>query len=152
MWPTFFDMENLDLSQDNGFTLGALADSLYEMLPKMYALLGGLEPVYEKLYRDAMETVTKYVVFLPIVFDQVDILFSRSAYVAENSMRTPPEIIFRIDPLFSLFANALVSDSLQTFELLSCSTLEACEWDEKEWQEKGGHALKKGFQNVRDPR
>lgn len=85
MWPTFFDMENLNLAQDNEFTLGALADSLYELLPKMYALVGGLEPVYEKMYREAMETVAKHLLFRPMTPDQKDILFSGNVYVREDA-------------------------------------------------------------------
>lgn len=93
MWPTFFDMANLRLTQDNDFTLGAQADSLYEMLPKMYALLGGLEPVYEKLYRDAMETVMRYLLFRPMVPDQADILFSGNVRVAhDSSIKLQPEV------------------------------------------------------------
>ncbi|KAI2625071.1 glycoside hydrolase family 47 protein [Hypoxylon sp. NC1633] len=85
MWPTFFDMENMDLVHDDSFTLGALADSLYELLPKMYALLGGLEPVYGKLYRDAMDTVKKHLLFRPMLPHQDDILFSGNVHVGGDS-------------------------------------------------------------------
>jgi len=84
MWPTFFDLENMVL-HGNEFTLGALADSLYEMLPKMYAMLGGLEPVYEKLYRDAMDTVKNHLLFRPSVPDQADILFTGRAFVKDDA-------------------------------------------------------------------
>lgn len=40
----------------------------------------------------------------------------------------------------------------EIFGLLPCPTLEACEWNEKEWEAKGNKALKKGFQNARDAR
>lgn len=40
----------------------------------------------------------------------------------------------------------------EIFGLLPCPTLEACEWNENEWEAKGDKALKKGFQNARDPR
>ncbi|KAI0542328.1 family 47 glycosyl hydrolase [Xylaria digitata] len=49
MWPTFLDLQNFVIEHEEGFTLGALADSMYEMFPKTYQLLGGREPVYEKL-------------------------------------------------------------------------------------------------------
>jgi mannosyl-oligosaccharide alpha-1,2-mannosidase len=92
MWPTFFDLENLVLDQQREFTLGALADSLYELLPKMYALLGGLEPVYEKLYRDAMETVKNHLIFRPAVPGQADILFTGNAFVKpDGSVELQPE-------------------------------------------------------------
>lgn len=180
MWPTFFDMENLGLTQDSGFTLGALADSLYELLPKMYALLGGLEPVYEKLYCDAMEAVKKHLLFRPMVPDQADILFSGNAYVAGDSsvslQHEGQHLACFVGGMFGLggklFENAehvnigekttrgcvWAYDSMPTgimpeiFGLLPCPTLEACEWNENEWEAKGDKALKKGFQNARDPR
>lgn len=49
LWPTFFDMVNQDITSETEFTLGALADSLYEYLPKMFAITGGTVPMYEKM-------------------------------------------------------------------------------------------------------
>ncbi|KAI1418565.1 glycoside hydrolase family 47 protein [Hypoxylon sp. FL1857] len=180
MWPTFFNMENLDLVTGDDFTLGALADSLYEMLPKMYALLGGLEPVYEKLYRDAMEAVTKHLLFRPMVPDQDDILFAGNAHVAEDStVDLNPEgqhLSCFVGGMFGLGGKLFnIAEHIETgeritrgcvwaydamptgimpeiFGLLPCPTLEACKWNEEEWETKGDHALKKGFQNARDPR
>ncbi|KAI1812389.1 glycoside hydrolase family 47 protein [Poronia punctata] len=93
MWPAFMDLENKIFNRESDFTLGAFADSLYELLPKMYALLGGLEPVYEKLYRDAMDTVKEHLLFRPSVPDQPDILFTGRATVRdETSIDLQPEV------------------------------------------------------------
>ncbi|KAM7218608.1 Glycoside hydrolase [Rhypophila decipiens] len=54
---------------DNLFTLGGQADSLYEYLPKMHALLGGREPRYAALYGTAMDTALKNLAFRPMVPD-----------------------------------------------------------------------------------
>jgi mannosyl-oligosaccharide alpha-1,2-mannosidase len=35
MWPVTLDARRLDFTQDRSFTLGAMADSLYEYLPKV---------------------------------------------------------------------------------------------------------------------
>ncbi|KXJ89151.1 family 47 glycosyl hydrolase [Microdochium bolleyi] len=101
MWPTFFDMQVVDtesirtgqtsLAWENGFTLGALADSLYEYLPKMHALLGGLDPVYEKLYRGAMDAVTANVLFRPMLPGGDDILFAGTVFVEDNGPRLDTE-------------------------------------------------------------
>ncbi|KAI0164417.1 glycoside hydrolase family 47 protein [Hypoxylon sp. FL1284] len=180
LWPTFFDMANLQLTKDNDFTFGALADSLYEMLPKMYALLGGREPVYEKLYRDAMEAAMKHLLFRPMVPDKADILFSGNAYVSQDSsVRLHPEGqhlacfaggMFGLGgKLFDIPEHVAVGEKLargciwaydamptgimpEIFGLLTCPTLDACEWNEKEWKEKSNQSLKKGFQHVRDAR
>ncbi|KAI0473623.1 glycoside hydrolase family 47 protein [Xylariaceae sp. FL0804] len=90
VWPTFLDMKNLDPSIDNTYTIGALADSLYEYLPKTFAILGGLEPLYEKLYRTAMDTVVKHMLFRPMTPDQADVLFPGSVYVSDSPSSPGP--------------------------------------------------------------
>ncbi|KAK5467956.1 hypothetical protein LTS15_000929 [Exophiala xenobiotica] len=79
-WPTFIDARNAKI-EENSFTLGALADALYEYLPKMYYLLGGQEPIYEEMYMDAMEAIKQHLLFRPMLTDNGDILFSGSAAV-----------------------------------------------------------------------
>ncbi len=68
MWPKLINF-NQELVIDGGFTMGALADSLYEYLPKMAALLGGRQSSYEKMYRAAMETAKEHLLFRPMVSD-----------------------------------------------------------------------------------
>jgi mannosyl-oligosaccharide alpha-1,2-mannosidase len=62
MWPTFINAREQTFLEDS-FTFGALADSLYESLPKMYILLGGLEPAYEKAYKNAIAAAIEYLLF-----------------------------------------------------------------------------------------
>ena len=77
MWPTFVDVQNGFLTTDSSFTLGGMADSLYEYLPKMYALLGGLDDSYRAMYVKAMDTVKAFLLFRPMIPDEdADILFS----------------------------------------------------------------------------
>lgn len=77
MWPTFLDVQNGFLTPDNSFTLGSMADSLYEYLPKMYALLGGLDDSYRDMYVRAMDTAKAFLLFRPMVpGEDADILFS----------------------------------------------------------------------------
>ena len=68
MWPKLINFQQERVT-DSGFTMGALADSLYEYLPKMSALLGGRLPGYEKMYRAAMETAKEHLLFRPMVSD-----------------------------------------------------------------------------------
>lgn len=53
MWPRQINFQQQTVVGDSQFTLGALADSLYEYLPKMYILTGGLAETYEIMYRKA---------------------------------------------------------------------------------------------------
>ena len=68
MWPRTLDLRNEDPQAGKGiFTLGAQADSLYEYLPKMHALMGGQDPVYEKMYRAAADTALSTLLYRPML-------------------------------------------------------------------------------------
>ena len=74
MWPIVVNPAKADLTQDTGFSLGSMADSTYEYFPKAFALLGGTDPVYQKLYERAMETAIKYTIYRPMTPDEGDML------------------------------------------------------------------------------
>ncbi|PGH09508.1 mannosyl-oligosaccharide alpha-1,2-mannosidase [Blastomyces parvus] len=77
MWPLVLDARTQNFQgQVHAFTLGAMADSLYEYLPKMHALLGGVDDKYERMYRGAMAVVAKHILYRPMVPDNADILIS----------------------------------------------------------------------------
>ena len=76
MWPVIINAKQLEFDRHNGFTLNAMSDSMYEYLPKMHALLGGLMPMYEDMYKKSMEVVMKYTLFRPMLPDEKDVLVS----------------------------------------------------------------------------
>ncbi len=59
MWPMFVSMAARDVVSGSAFTIGGCADSLYEYLPKMHALLGGLEPKYQEMSRAFMRAADR---------------------------------------------------------------------------------------------
>jgi mannosyl-oligosaccharide alpha-1,2-mannosidase len=63
LWPTTVDAANEEFNSSHFFSMGALADSTYEYFPKMHALLGGVEPVYEQLYKDSAAMIDKHMLF-----------------------------------------------------------------------------------------
>ncbi|KAH7062869.1 glycosyl hydrolase family 47-domain-containing protein, partial [Paraphoma chrysanthemicola] len=65
LWPTNINAAKGEFNQSRFFSIGALADSTYEYFPKIHALLGGLDPVYEKLYKDAALVIDKHMLFRP---------------------------------------------------------------------------------------
>lgn len=79
MWPTFLDMTRDLQSVGTSFTIGAEADSLYEYLPKMYLLLGGLDASYETMWMRAASAIDKALIFRPMTPTNEDILFTGSA-------------------------------------------------------------------------
>ncbi|KAM7190934.1 Glycoside hydrolase [Rhypophila sp. PSN 637] len=100
MWPKRLNLRDKTLP-DNLFTLGGQADSLYEYLPKMHALLGGSEPRYAALYGTAMGTALKHLAFRPMVPD------------AGNTSRS---ILFTGDVSLENGTNALIP----SYQHLSC--------------------------------
>lgn len=76
MWPVVLDPRAEDFRTHVDYTLGAMADSLYEYLPKTYAMVGGLLPEYREMYETSMETAIRHNLFRPMVPDEKDILVS----------------------------------------------------------------------------
>ena len=85
MWPISVNPRGAEFNEDTGFGLGAMADSAYEYLPKMTALLGGADNgtgaghAYDKMYARAAEAALRHTVFRPMTPDNADILFAGSA-------------------------------------------------------------------------
>ncbi|KAI1855625.1 hypothetical protein JX266_000490 [Neoarthrinium moseri] len=181
LWPTFLDMEFGDLTLENDFTLGALADSTYEYLAKMHVIVGGLEPMYETMYRQAMATVIDNLLFRPMLPEQDDILFTGDLSVdAATGEKTLPgdsqHLACFAGGLFGLGGKifgiqehvdiggkiakgcAWAYDAMPTgvmpelFSLFPCTSLDGCAWDEDKWELKGNATLARGFQNVDDAR
>ena len=81
LWPISVNARAMDFTKDNTFSLGAMADSAFEYLPKMVALSGGLLPHYQTMYEDAMETAVKHNFWRPMVPDEADILIASSVHM-----------------------------------------------------------------------
>ncbi|EAW17220.1 glycoside hydrolase family 47 protein [Aspergillus fischeri NRRL 181] len=85
MWPVVVNAREEDFTQDTTYTLGAMADSVYEYLPKMHALVGGVLPMYESMYRNAMDTAIRHNLFRPMTPDEADILVAGAARIVSEA-------------------------------------------------------------------
>ncbi|GFG07393.1 endoplasmic reticulum mannosyl-oligosaccharide 1,2-alpha-mannosidase [Aspergillus lentulus] len=85
MWPVVVNAREEDFTQDTTYTLGAMADSVYEYLPKMHALVGGVLPMYESMYRDAMDTAIRHSLFRPMTPEGADILVAGAARIVSEA-------------------------------------------------------------------
>ncbi|KAI3343751.1 glycoside hydrolase family 47 protein [Ustulina deusta] len=83
LWPTFVSMSEQNVISGNQFTLAGGADSLYEYLPKMHALLGGLEPKYGEMSTRFLEAA-KALFFRPMIPRNEPILIPSSGRVAND--------------------------------------------------------------------
>lgn len=80
LWPIVVNAQTLEFD-DSTFTLGGMADSAYEYLPKQHVLLGGSNDQYKNLYLNAMDPIKKNIFFRPMTPQSADILISGSVYV-----------------------------------------------------------------------
>jgi len=133
MWPIFIDVRNGFQVTDNAFSIGAMADSAYEYLPKMYSLLGGLDQTYKKMYLKAMATVKKHLLFHPMLPDTYpetspDILFPGTVLSNGRIIDLVPEVQHLgcfAGGMFALGAKLFHQDEdLKTAEQLS----RGCAW------------------------
>ncbi|KAL6710930.1 hypothetical protein ACN47E_006805 [Coniothyrium glycines] len=96
LWPTTVNAASEEFNQSRMFSIGALADSTYEYFPKMHALLGGLEPVYQKMYQKSANKIDRHMLFRPMVPDAQhgeDLLFCGDVFAAdENDVRLQPQM------------------------------------------------------------
>ena len=181
MWPTMVNFREGTVRGDNSFSLGALADSLYEYLPKMAILLSGREgsASYEKMYRRAMDVVIQHVLFRPMLPGKEDFLFAGTTFVHEDGIHLVPEMqhltcfiggMFALGgKIFGIDEHVAIGDRIargcgwvyqsfptgvmpEIYALIECPTLEPCNWDNEKWQREGDQSLTHGFRHARDPR
>lgn len=81
LWPIYVSMARQDVVNGNQFGVAGCADSLYEYLPKMYALTGGLEARYEGMSRMFLEAADKALFFRPMLPGNEDVLMIGTADV-----------------------------------------------------------------------
>ncbi|KAK5996159.1 putative mannosyl-oligosaccharide alpha-1,2-mannosidase [Cladobotryum mycophilum] len=84
LWPLVVNAKEEVFNSGSSFTLGAMADSLYEYLPKMSALTGGQLPIYQTMYEKAMPIAVKHNLYRPMTPTNEDILISGSVSVGEQ--------------------------------------------------------------------
>ena len=79
LWPVVMNAKRLTFTE-TAFTLGGMADSLYEYLPKQHMLQGGLTQQYKSMYEHAIDTAKKYLIFRPMIPNDKSILISGDAH------------------------------------------------------------------------
>lgn len=160
MWPIVVNARKLDFTVDNSFTLSSMADSTYEYLGKMHALLGGQDPAYKKMYEKAMETAIKHVLYRPMTQDDSDLLGPGFVRVEGTTVFTDPELqhlgcytggMFAIGgKIFAKKEHVDMGRKLtdtcvwayksnpagimpEVSHLVKCANTTECHWDDKTW-------------------
>lgn len=148
------------------FTAGAMADSSYEYFPKMVALLGGLEPVYEKLWKDSSAMIDKHMLFRPMLPDSQagnDLLFSGEVTILGEDIKLEADmqhLTCFIGGMFALggrlmpdqhhvelgakltegciYAYAAMPSGImpEIFNIAPCASRTSCPWNATFWEEE----------------
>ena len=163
MWPLGVNARTQDFHSGTVFTLGAMSDSLYEYLPKMYALLGGSD-LYARLYSVAMDTAIKNALFRPMLPDNADVLIAGPVHAGEPSKRRfEPQgqhLVCFAGGMLALGGRLLrnsthvdlgrkLTDGCvwtyeaselgimpETFTAVPCNSSSKCVWEEAKWHEE----------------
>lgn len=160
MWPLIVNARTADFTADSGFTLGSMADSTYEYIGKQYALLGGQDAIYRKMYERAMDTASKYALFRPSTPENSDMLMSGFVRAEGATTALDPEmqhLACYTGGMFALGGKLFQNDEHVTIgrkladtcvwaykaspagimpevsHLLMCDNTTTCVWDEKAW-------------------
>ena len=148
------------------FTSGAMQNRSYEYFPKMYALLGGLEPVYEKLWKDSSAMIDKHMLFRPMLPDTEpgkDLLFSGDVSISGEEITLDAEMQHLTCFIGGMFAlggrlmpdkyhvdlgakltegciyayHAMPSGVMpEIFDLAPCASRTHCPWNASFWEEE----------------
>ncbi|KAK1237320.1 hypothetical protein MKX08_002945 [Trichoderma sp. CBMAI-0020] len=163
LWPLVVSAKDQVFNIGNTFTLGAMADSAYEYLPKMSALMGGQLPLYQAMYEKAATAAIKHTLYRPMTPQNADILISGAVKSENGEMTLDPSgqhLVCFLGGLFTLggrlfsrpqdlsAAAKLVDGCIwtykslphgimpETFRMLPCPSLAGCEWDEQAWKKQ----------------
>lgn len=74
LWPTSLNALHKDFATGQSFTLGGMADSMYEYLPKQYMMLAGQTEQYKNMYNTALATAKEKLFFRPLTRENKKIL------------------------------------------------------------------------------
>ncbi|KAF2869035.1 glycoside hydrolase [Massariosphaeria phaeospora] len=163
MWPIVVNAKKRDFTKDTSFTIAAMADSTYEYFAKTYALLGGLDPVYKKLYEQSMDTAIKHTLFRPMTPENADMLMSGMVRTEGTNTMLLPEMQHLVCYAGGMFAlggkifenpehvtiGRKLTDTCvwaykaspagimpEVSQLYKCANMSDCTWDEKAWKEE----------------
>jgi len=159
LWPVILNSKTLDFGW-HGFSLGGMADSAYEYLPKEHLMLGGTDLIYRRMYEKAIKAARKHLFYRPLLPDGDDILISGGADVVNGKIVYISQgqhlgcflggMVAQGAKLFNRaeemgVARRLVNgciwayDSMPTdimpevFHMARCADAISCEWNEDQW-------------------
>lgn len=160
LWPIVVNAEEENFDAGNGYSLGAMADSTYEYLSKMVALLGDADSLYGRMYEQSMAASHQHLLYRPMTPEKDDILFPGVVHVNEGKSShetSGGHLQCFTGGMFALGGKLLSNNTHvdigsklargcvwayealstgvmpETFHLTACPDLSECDWDESAW-------------------
>ncbi|GES59441.1 glycosyl hydrolase family 47 protein [Aspergillus terreus] len=161
LWPLMVNAEDMTFP-DPRFSVGGMADSTYEYLPKEHMLLGAQTKQYRKMYDAAMDPIKKRLLFRAMTKDKKDVYFAgnmRAQFTYSRETLEPQvehlkcflggtvgigaKVFDRPDELS--IARKLTDGCIWAYDIMPtgimpeimyvspCKDLNNCEWDEEQW-------------------
>lgn len=91
LWPTFVNPQGQDFTRDTSFTMGGMADSVYEYLPKQHLMLGGQTEQYKTMFQTALSSAKEHIFFRPLTPDNQKVLIPGTVQrQSHNMMKLQP--------------------------------------------------------------
>ncbi|KAH0534037.1 hypothetical protein FGG08_007362 [Glutinoglossum americanum] len=172
MWAIAVNARTANFSQGSYFTLGAMADSLYEYFSKEYILLGGRSEQYRRLYERFIDVAKEHLFFQPLTKDNRDILLSGGLTADTPTERIPNPhcqhlgcftggMVAMGARIFDRPADLAIGRKLmegcvwayetmpsgimpESFDAVQCGDVANCMWDENRWFEAVGKKVGEG--------
>ena len=112
LFPTIVNAREEDFKTNTIFTIGGMADSMYEYLPKQYLMLGGRLDQYRSLYQNAFTAIKEFILFKPMTPTNEDIVLAGTVRALK-----PPKL--ELDPQMqhlSCFAGGMIALASRVFD------------------------------------
>lgn len=172
LWPVMVNAEDMEFT-DSRYTVGGMADSTYEYLPKEHMLLGARTNQYRNMYASAIDAIKDLLIFRGMTKDKREVYFAGDSYTALHSKEgVEPQAehlkcflggtvgigakIFERSAEELRLARGLTEgciwayDSMPTgimpesFHVSACDDLNSCKWNEYKWYRDVHRRLSKG--------
>ncbi|KAH7409456.1 glycoside hydrolase [Cadophora sp. MPI-SDFR-AT-0126] len=132
MWPVIVNLKGSDVRDYGGFTIGGMADSLYEYLPKQHILLGGGTQQYRRMYEYAIIAIKRNIFYRPMTQGGEDIRLAGNVDSDGRTLVTELNTRSEMQHL-SCFAGGMVAIASKVFEngddlILARKLVEGCLW------------------------
>ncbi|KAJ0148701.1 Mannosyl-oligosaccharide 1,2-alpha-mannosidase MNS1, partial [Colletotrichum tanaceti] len=162
LWPMYVSMSKPDVTSGSTFTLAGCADSLYEYLPKMLALLDGREPKYRTMTENFLRAANESLLFRPMLPGGEDVLIAGNVDVdADGEKVLDPEsehLACFVGGVYALAGRLLGREEWvavgarltlgcyyayqamptgmmpERFNMVACARRDHCPWDEAKWE------------------